>query len=109
MSKYCRTDDFYLDTGLLRDHVSKLREQKKIASRLYATVSAMRNSSPPSEAYRYNSLLRDIEQLIAYFDKMADVLSNASDEAVYLKHKLSMIIEDDTYHARSVVRKSLML
>lgn len=109
MSKNHKDDAFFLDTGLLRDHVSKLREQKKTASRLYANVSAMKNCSDPTMAHTYNSLLRDIEHLIIYLDRMASVLSNAGDEAIYVSLKIGAQIQRDTAQARQAINRSFML
>lgn len=109
MSRYYHTDDFFVDTGLLRDHVSILREERKNASRLYANVATMRSRSDPADVYKYNSLLRDIELLISYFDRMANVLSNAEDEAVHMSHEIGCIIEEDTMRTRRAVSQSFML
>lgn len=108
MSRYY-TDDFYVDTRLLRDHVSKLREERKNAARLYANVRAMREHSSPEDAYKYKSLLRDIEQMMAYFDRMGKVLSDAADEADYLSRKIGNMIDKDTARSRHDVRKYIML
>lgn len=102
-------NDFFIDTGLLRDHVSKLREERKNASRLYAYVSAMKNCADPSVAHTYNSVLRDIDRLIKYLDKMADVLSDAEYDAERLSDKLGALIEHDTAHAHHTISRSLML
>ena len=109
MSPNHSRDDFFVDTGLLRDHVSKLREQRKIASRLYANVLAMRNCSDPSVSYRYNSLLRDIERLIEYLDRMAQVLSATGDDAIMVSRKLGNLIYDDTIETRRKVSSSINL
>lgn len=99
----------FVDTGLLRDHVSKLRQQKKIASRLYENVAAMKRLSDPSVAYQYNSILRDIQQMIDYFDRMAKELDHIGDEAVELSHRIGKIIEESTERTRSTTSKNFML
>lgn len=109
MSKNHSRDDFFVDTGLLRDHVSKLRQQRKIASNLYANVLAMRNCSDPSVAYRYNPLLHDIELLIEYFDRMSRELSATADEAVIHSRQLGDMIEADTATTRHIVSNTLTL
>lgn len=99
----------FVDTGLLRDHVSKLRQQKKIASRLYENVAAMKRLSDPSVAYQYNSILRDIQQMIDYFDRMAKELDHIGDEAVELSHRIGEMIEDSTEKTRRTISKNFML
>ena len=102
-------NSLYVDTGLLRDHISKLRERRKTAVRLYANVREMRKYSSPDDAYKYNSLLRDIERMIAYFEKMEKVLCSAADEAEYLSRKVGHMIEEDTFRSRRVVKNTFML
>ena len=109
MSNRHSRNEFFVDTGLLRDHVSKLREQKKTASRLYNSVVAMKNCSDPSAAYAYNSLLRDLEKLTTYFDRMAKVLAEAGDDTVHLSHEIGEMIQDDTMQARHNIMRSYML
>jgi hypothetical protein len=69
----------------------------------------MRKCCPPDEANKYNSLLCDVDQLMAYFYRLAAVLSEASDEAVHLSHKIGYIIEEDTLHIRHTVWNTFML
>lgn len=99
----------FVDTGLLRDHVSKLREEKKIASELYENVVAMKSLSDPTIAYQYDSIIRDIEQMIEYFDRMAISLAHIDDEAVQLSHVLKDLIEDDTENVRRTTSNTYML
>ena len=99
----------FVDTGLLRDHVSKLREKRKTAIRLYESVLDIKNADLPACDYRYRTILRDIEQLIEYFDRMADLLSNVSDDAVELSQKIGNLIQDDADNTRYIVNDNFML
>ena len=99
----------YVDAGLLRDHVSKLRERKKTASKLYSKVVSMRNSDDLSNAYRYTSILRDIERLVEYFDRMALLLDEMSDDAVEVSHKIGGMLQEDAENTRRVLSKNFML
>jgi hypothetical protein len=87
----------FVNTGYLRDHVSKLRAQKKIALELRENVEKMKKlSDPESDSYyKFNSILREIEKMIGYFEKMADSLDDISDEATRLSRTMGRIIEDD--------------
>ena len=109
MSRGHNTNGLLVDTGLLRDHVSKLREQKKLATRLYNTVLAMKNASDPTVAYQYDPILRDVEQMIEYFTRMAKVLTHVGDDAVQLNRQIGGIIEDSTDLARHVSNTTFML
>lgn len=99
----------FVDTGLLRDHVSKLRQQKKIASKLYDNVAAMKRLSDPADAYQYNSILRDVQQMIDYFDRMAKELDHIEDEAIELSHRIGEMIEESTDRTRRTTSKNFML
>ncbi len=109
MSKGGNYGGTFVDTGLLRDHVSKLRREKNIVSELYANVRAMRNLSDPTISYQYNSILRDIEQMIEYFERMASVLAHVDDEAVQLSLELRNLIESDTENTHRTISKTIML
>ena len=102
-------DGTFVDTGLLRDHVSRLREQKKTARALYDNVAAMKRCSDPLEAAQYNPVLRDIERLIEYFDRMARVLSDAGDDAVRMSEMLGGMIEDQTAQTYHISSRTFML
>lgn len=98
----------FVDTGLLRDHVSKLRERKKTATRLYETVVAMKRMDDPGVAHRYNSVLREIQQLIEYFDRMAALLDNVSDDAVELSHRIESLLENSTDYTRRTISENFL-
>lgn len=108
MSRF-HSDGLHVDTRYLRNHVSELREQKILARKLYVNVVSMRNAAPLSDVYKYNSLLRDIDQMIAYFDRMAKLLTNVEEEANYISTKIGHIIEEDTYRTRRAVSQINML
>ena len=98
-----------VDTGLLRDHVSKLREEKKTATRIYNNIRMLRNCSDSSETGKYYSIINDIEQLIEYLDRMIKVLSDAEDNAIELSRTIGALIEDDTYNTKSITSNAIML
>ena len=109
MSKGSNPNGLYVDTGLLRDHVSALRKQKKLATRLYENVAVMKTLADPADADRYNPILRDIEQMIEYFDRMANQLTIVHDEAVQLSHELRGMIKDSTDLSRHITAKNFVL
>lgn len=109
MSKGYNANGLYVDTGLLRDHVSKLQSEKKLASRLYQNIVFMKNLADPMVAHRYDSLLRDIKQLIEYFDAMSDQLARTADEATRLSYELRYEIKDSTELSQRIISKSFLL
>ena len=98
-----------MNVGLLRDHISELNKEKKIAQELYDNVMAAKRLSDPSESYKYNRVLNEIEQLIEYFAKMADVLRNVEFEAGQLSQKIGATIEDDTARAKHAISNAITL
>ena len=108
MSQRRSKDGLFVDTRLLRDHVDKLREKKKTATRLYENVIGMKRADDPAMSYRYEPVLRDINQLIEYFDRMALLLSNVSDDAIELSHKIGAIIEEGTEYTRHTVSNNFL-
>ena len=109
MSRNYSENGVYVDIGLLRDHISKLREEKKLASRLYENVAAMKMAADPTDDYLYDSLLCDIEQMIEYFNAMATHLAHIDDEAVQLSHELRSIIKDSAELSHHITFENYML
>lgn len=109
MSKGDNKSGLYVDTRFLRDHVSKLREEKKLAARLRENVLAMKAASDPTTSYRYDPIIRDVEQLLEYFRKMTDVLADVDDMAVQLSNDLGMLISEDEEKTRRVISSTLLL
>lgn len=99
----------YVDTGLLRDHISKLREEKKLASRLYESIAAMKTAADPMAAHQYDSVLGDIGQMIEFFKAMANQLDHIDDEAVQLSHELRGIIKDSTDLSQRITAENFVL
>lgn len=99
----------FLDTGLLRDHVSKLRKDKRTAIRLYESILAMKNASDPTVSEQYGYLLYKAEQLVEYFERMIRVLSETEGEAVRLSDRIAGIIKDDTRQLHLKASQSFML
>ena len=109
MSKGYNKNGLFVDTGLLRDHVSKLREERKLASRLYESVAAMKSGADPTVAYQYDPILRDIERMAAYFGRMADTLSHVCDDANQLSKELGAMIKNESDLTRYISSKNFML
>lgn len=109
MSKGFNQNGVFIDTGLLRDHVSKLRKERKLAERLRESLLAMRNCSDPAAFSQFYPVLRDVDQLCEYLERMARLLDNAGDEAIQLSHEIGQLIEDDAAQTRYVSSNAFML
>lgn len=109
MSRDYHNTGLYVDTGLLRDHISKLQEERKLASRLYEDIAVMKVTADPMTADQYDLVLQDIAQLIDYFNKMANQLAHIGDEAIQLSHELRGKIKDSTDLSRCVTAENFML
>lgn len=99
----------YVDTGLLRDHISKLQKEKNLASRLYENIVAMKTVADPMEAHQYDLVLRDIERIIKYFNAMDSQLTHIVDEAVQLSNELRGIIVDSTDLSQRIAAENFAL
>ena len=100
MSRGYNKSGLHIDVGLLRDHISKLREEKKLVERLYDNVSAMRSCSDPSEYGQYYTIFRDIDQFLGYFARMIKELSEAEAEAIRLSRDAGEKIDDNAAQVR---------
>ena len=109
MSKGYNKNGLYVDTGLLRNHISKLQEEKKLASKLYNNIAAMKSMADPAVAYQYDSALRDAAKMIEYFQAMAKKLAEVDEEAIMLSRDVRGMIENSTELNQSIVSKEIML
>ena len=109
MSKGHHKNGLFVDTRFLRDHVSKLYEEKKMAAKLYETVVAMKQHSDPADVQRYDSILQDVDALLEYFGRMARLFAEIDDDVVQLENSLGRMIEDDTNRVRHTVSSTFML
>lgn len=109
MRKGHKHDGFFLDTGLLRDHVSKLQNQQKIAEGLRENLQAMQRVADPETYVQYKVVLRDVDLLCEYLTGMARALDNTGDEAVVLSREIAAMITDDTVQTRYISSNTFML
>ena len=99
----------FIDTGLLRDHVSKLREQKKTALRLKHSVEKVKMLSDPSMSFQYDPIIRDVESLVEYLDRMADALDQVDDEAIMASMRIASLIDSSTEETLHIVSNEIKL
>ena len=69
----------------------------------------MRNLDDPNVWQKYNSVLNEVEQMLSYFQKMADALELIEQEAFAVNHSIENVIEGSTETIRTVTAKSFML
>lgn len=86
----------YIDTRLLRDHVSIILEEKRIAQQLYSQVNQLKRSDESVFGPQCHEALSKIDTLIRYYQMMANALEEVGDNAVALSREISRILQDDT-------------
>ena len=91
---------FYLDIKYLRDHVSEIQDERRTAQRLRSSIIAARDLGDPNLAPRYRSIISSADDLILYFDKMADVFDELAYEGNKLSKKISQMVEADSNQVR---------
>lgn len=109
MSKGHNKNSTFVDTGLLRDHISKLDVQKRLASDLYECIETMKKLCDPTVAYQYDSILRDAERLLQYFTKMVVTLDHIEYEANRMSIAIRTAIDDDAEATHRKTSENLML
>lgn len=109
MRKGYNTNDTFIDAGLLRDHVSKLRSEKKMATRLRESIRAMQQCRGEYADSKYYSALHDVDMLIEYLERMARLLAEAEERAIQISRETNVIITDRTDETRNVSSHSFML
>lgn len=98
-----------VDTRYLRNHVSSIHEEKKIASQLHEHIALMRDMDDPNISQQYSLILYEIEQLISYFEKMANTLDLIEQEAMQTSRSIKKAIEHGTATTENVTSNSFQL
>lgn len=104
-----KNDGFFIDTGLLRDHVSKLKNQRKIAEKLRESIQAMQRVAKPETFVQYKAVLREVDLLCEYLTRMVRALDHTGEKAVELSSKLTAMLVDDIEQTRHITSNELML
>lgn len=102
------SSEYYVDTGLLRDHVSDLREERRIAQSLYEAVKLVKDTGDPLLWQEYGRILNAIEELQRYFGKMIDVLDDVAFDATKLYQELGMGIQQSTDQIQALNNKMML-
>lgn len=109
MRKGYNTNSTFIDIGLLRDHISKLRAEKKMATRLRESIIAMQECSDEYAYSKYRSVLHDVDILIEYLERMARLLTEAEERAIQISQETNVMIADHTDETHYVSSQSFML
>ena len=101
-------DSIRINTRLLRDHVSAVREEKRLAQQLQNKVELLKRISGEGERPAYQYILGRVECLVRYYQKMADALEEVGDEAEYLYRQLAKRLRDENDAARSEISSTFL-
>lgn len=96
-------ESIHIDTGLLREQVSVVREEKRIALELQSQVEKLKRTGDESSVAYYNDLLDRIEILVQYYGRMSDALETVGDDAVLLYRNLAQTLEDEKDAAKDTI------
>lgn len=102
-------ENIHIDTGLLREHVSVILEEKRIAEQLLYQVEKLRKLSSDSVGPQYNAIVKKIENLIQYYRRMAEALETLGDDAVMLYREIAQKLQDDNDKAKRDISNFFML
>ena len=98
----------HIDTRLLREHVSVVLEQRRMAQQLYERVEALQRISEETSRAQYRTILHKIDRLIQYYQKMAEALGSIGDGAEALYRDISRLLSDDTDAAGRVLPNTML-
>ena len=99
----------FVNTGLLRDHVSTLQEERKTALQLRESLIAMRNNCDSADFSSFTPVLRNVNQLIEYLERMARFLAETEEKVIVISRETARQIEDQSLHIGHVSSSTFML
>lgn len=96
MIGYTDFDGLYVNTRLLRDHVSDVAEQKKLAQQLLERIDWMQTADVDGPQDQYCHLQQKIHNLIQYYNNLEITLEEIEEKAVYLSRDIRNTVRSDT-------------
>lgn len=88
-------ESVHIDTRLLRDQVSAILEEKRIAQQLLRKVEMLKSTGDDSTSIQLQAIISKVQNLVRYYEKMAGVLEDVGDEAVRLSRFFTQLIRDE--------------
>lgn len=85
-----------IDIRLLRDYMSAVVEEKRLAQQLYSKVEGLCRMCDDSEKTRYYKLLRDVEVLLVYYARLEDSLQNVELNTIAIHNEITARLRDET-------------
>ena len=101
-------EGIHIDTALLREHVSVVQEEKRLAMQLQSQIELLKRISEVESVQQYQQILNKVDNLVQYYQNMADALDTAGDLAVEYYREIAAILQDDTDEAKSVISRYLL-
>ena len=95
----------YLNTRLLRDRVSGIREERRTAQQLLESVRRTRELSDPAVQAEYNGILTDLNALIRFFEKMEETFEQIETEAIELNRTIESMLQEGIDRTKETQRK----
>lgn len=99
-------DKLFLDTKLLRQHVTQIERELRCAQTLYDHIETARNLTAEELRDSYSRLLEDTQCLVTYFRAMANVIDNVSTNAEQTVLRIGRLLQDmaDSNPANAIFR-----
>lgn len=91
-----------IDTRLLRDQVSAVHSEKRIAQQLYSNVQTLISISDEMLRAEYRTILPKVDKLVRYYQSMEDALDEIADKACELSAQISGLLRDETDIAKAI-------
>ena len=84
----------YVDILRLKEHISKIRQEWYAAQRLCENLRLARQCAEPGDAWRYDELIAQADNLAGYFRTMSETVENMTIELEQLSLKAGRMLED---------------
>lgn len=92
-----------IDLQLLRDYMSAVLKEKRLAQQLYSEVEGVSRISDDSTILQYRQILSRVEILIQFYQKMEETLQGVEENAIAIHREIMARLREETDEGKHVL------
>lgn len=96
--------EYYLDTDKLRLHAQEIRKEQHLSMQIYDKLYYIRQQADPEFENRLTRIIQDVQKLKLFFEKLAKLMEEISDEAELVSVHIRRIMEEAQWNPETVLK-----
>lgn len=92
-----------IDLRLLRDYMSAVLKEKRLAQELYSKVEGVSRFSDDSSRLQYRKILSRIENLIHFYQRLGETLQGVEENTIAIHREIMTRLREETDEGKRVL------